>query len=303
MSFFAKYIRNPYTFQKTIVSLQTRKNNHPICISAKRTSSTISHSSIRKGSLTVEAALVLPIFMFAVIQLLSILDLYRFQVNLEAALHQSARQLAVYGYAREEIPAVSMLESDLGQLAFSESYVRGSVLSQLGESYLKQAPIAKTGVSFLESKILEDERIELVAVYRAQPYFSGITDGFFCSNRCVVRAFTGYDNTKGDTIQKEEEIVYITESGSVYHRDRSCSALCVSVSAVSDWEVKNRRNYDGSKYYACPYCGRKASGTVYITNYGNRYHGNITCSELKRSIMAVPLSEVGGRRACAKCGN
>ena len=54
------------------------------------------------------------------------------------------------------------------------------------------------------------------------------------------------------------------------------------------------------------YCGGKENeGTVFITDYGNRYHTSLNCGELKRTVRSVtlPEAEEAGLRACKKCGN
>ena len=67
--------------------------------------------------------------------------------------------------------------------------------------------------------------------------------------------------------------------------------------------IDKLRNNDGSKYYPCEYCaGKIAAGDVFITDYGNRYHGKVDCAGLKRKIYTIPISEVGARRPCSDCG-
>ena len=52
----------------------------------------------RKGSLTVEAALVLPLFFFAVLTLLNLMEVCRLQGMVNMSLQESAETLGTYGY-------------------------------------------------------------------------------------------------------------------------------------------------------------------------------------------------------------
>ena len=117
-------------------------------------------------------------------------------------------------------------------------------------------------------------------------------------------AWVGYDVTTGITdVNSEDPVVYITPSGSVYHLDLGCSHLNPSVSSADINIVNELRSKDGSKYHPCELCNVSINqGHVYITDYGNRYHSNLACSGIKRSIQTVHLSEVGGRRECMTCG-
>ncbi|MBQ2257432.1 MAG: pilus assembly protein, partial [Lachnospiraceae bacterium] len=67
--------------------------------------------------------------------------------------------------------------------------------------------------------------------------------------------------------------------------------------------LERERNESREIYYPCEECGGSCGNTVYITSHGNRYHATLSCSKLKRTVLAVPISQVGGRGACSKCGN
>ena len=68
----------------------------------------------------------------------------------------------------------------------------------------------------------------------------------------------------------------------------------------TDSMVGSLRNADGARYTRCASCGMEG-GTVYITNYGNRYHSSLTCGGLKRMVYLIRLSEAQGYHACQKC--
>ena len=135
------------------------------------------------------------------------------------------------------------------------------------------------------------------------PYHKQL-DGFFVCQRYYGKAWTGYDAAGSvSDVNREDPMVYITKTGTVYHLDRNCTYLNPRVEAVSVDGVEHRRNASGSRYGSCGSCSSSATGReVYITYYGNHYHENLNCPGLKRTIYTVPLSEADARGRCSKCG-
>ena len=204
-----------------------------------------------QGSMTAEASLAVPLFLFFMINILSMtLFFHTFAQNLET-LHQQGRQL-------------SML-----------AYVTGA----------------------------EDEMIQLVRPARVKPVVPVLAyPGTNIVSCCYMRAWTGYDVERKFSVEEQEEYVYITENGTVYHRERNCTHLTLSIELAGKDEVGQLRNESGGKYYPCEKCGGDGSSFVYVTGEGTRYHNTITCSGLKRTVISIPLSEVGGRPPCSRCG-
>lgn len=278
-------------------------SNYQRCFS-KRASSVISIT--KEGSLTIEAALVIPIFLFAVMSILSFTDILRLQMKIDSSLSQCAKELAVYGHAGDEISEKSIGELSFGaETLFSETYVRGRVISQTGGEYLEWSPMKNAAaMHFSGSRIMENDRIELRCSYYVTPFFSlSAKAGFLTGSTAVARAFTGYDNLKGQNSSQKEELVYITPQGSVYHRQRGCHYLDLSIEKVFIEALAGMRNQDGEIYHQCERCINIGNQrTVFITGYGNRYHRDILCSGLRRTVEMIPLSQTGGRKPCSKCG-
>ena len=202
--------------------------------------------------MTLEAALVLPLFLFAVMNLMSFIEIYRLQSNMNMKLHQAAKEMAV----------------------------TAATLDSLGE----------------------DECIDFIYPYQAKPFVAVVGfEEFTMFSRMRTRAWTGYDNESASEAESEE-IVYVTQYGEVYHRSKSCSYLKVSIRGVNLALIEELRNANGACYYVCEKCGSKCTNTVFVTTYGNRYHSTLQCSGLKRTIQDIPLSEVGDKEACKKCG-
>jgi hypothetical protein len=129
--------------------------------------------------------------------------------------------------------------------------------------------------------------------------------GFFGWKGVVISQGSQVHKWTGDRDDREQtDYVYVTERGTVYHLDRKCNYLDLSIQTVNLANIASLRNKNGNIYYECSDCAARktTSGIVYITNYGTCYHAKLSCSGLKRTISMIPLSEVGSRRPCSKCG-
>ncbi len=213
--------------------------------------------SKREGSMTIEASMLIPLFLFAILNLFSIITLFgEYSSNL-ADMHREAKELSVHAHILEEGQDVS---NDL---------------------------IIRTKVQTLE------------------PFLSVM--GFVPARtivNCRVRKWTGYDVRKGDSLQEEEEWVYVTLYGETYHRNRSCSYLNPKIFSAPSKDIGNYRNKDGEKYRLCNSCKEgKLTGICFYTEYGNRYHTSFNCNQLVRNVETIRLTEIGSRHACSKCDN
>ena len=256
-----------------------------------------------KGSITVEAAIVLPLFLFFCIQIISIISLFQLHSALQAALHQETSRLALQAYGLDMIG----MDMDTSSVHFAEDiYLRSRVIERAGKGYLDRSLIAggSSGIHISYSEKEEgQETIDVILSYQVEPFIKLLGfPGFIIKNRCRMKAWTGYAlKETGLSDETEEELVYITETGTVYHKSRNCTHLALSVHAVETKCVETLRNEDGAKYYPCERCGENAGSTVFLTNQGNRYHTNLGCNGLKRTVYTVPISQAGGRAACSRC--
>lgn len=166
----------------------------------------------------------------------------------------------------------------------------------------EQLVVGKKAGFLVRSETGEDGTVRIDCNYRIHPLFTSLTPvakGF--ENHYYGHAWIGYVHD-GSNTGEEEIFVYITETGTVYHRNRGCSYLNPSIKSAGKTELESLRNKSGAIYYVCPLCGGGAAGRYYVTDYGTNYHTSIACPGLKRTIYEVRLSEVGGRGPCSKCG-
>ena len=156
----------------------------------------------------------------------------------------------------------------------------------------------------------EGDWIRLKLVYPVSGQAAGpFQKALLLENHVNVHIFNGYSGDfVGKTDEAKEEYVYVTETGQVYHRNRDCWHLNVSVRSIRGSGLSGERSVDGAKYYRCPYCGKgisradASSMELFVTDYGNRYHTRLDCPGIKRTIRLIPISQVGGRRPCSACG-
>lgn len=268
------------------------------------------------GSMTVEAALVLPLFIYFFCNILFLLDIIRLQSAMLAAVRETGTKICEAAYFLDKGDSLladtgidlSGIPDGITSLVLSETYVRSEVTGYLGSEYLEESPLRGDSISFLESGLLKgDDLVQIVADYCIQPFVPFVApETFVMQTRFVGHAWTGY-NLSGvggsDTEEDPEDpTVYITPAGEVYHTSADCTYLRPHVRQTTASEIADRRANDGSRYYACESCHPSRTGTLYYTTDGNRYHASASCHKIQHDIVEAHRSEVeGARRPCSKC--
>ncbi|MGN0160059.1 MAG: hypothetical protein ACI4AQ_01590 [Lachnospiraceae bacterium] len=250
--------------------------------------------AVLSASMTLEAMFVLPLFLFFSVIFIYVMNLMNFQNRVNESMYDTLRTLSKMEYTKEG--------SSNAAAALAGFY------TQLNGKNVDRMRIVGGVAGMLPYQSdFEEDLMTFQLSYQAVPPFdlAGIMR-LNCTQRGVVRKWIGNDDLgdlKEGTGNNKDTLVYITENGTVYHLDRGCSHLQLSIKTVERSRVGNYRNTDGGKYYPCEKCGKKSSvKQVYITDSGDRYHTNINCSGLKRGIMIVPQSSVTGWPICSRCG-
>lgn len=287
-----------YPVIKTNTSKQTIITN--LFLRSKRS---VSLFPSLQGSITAETAIVLPLFLFFCIQLMSLINLMQLHSMLTSALHQEVAKAALWAYAIDQACEDGY---QTGDTIVENMILKERVVERAGREYLNRSLIkgGSSGIRLLyaQEKSRQDT-VDVILAYQVEPIVDifGFS-GFTMANRCRMKAWTGYRAEEtGTASEKQEELVYITQTGSVYHKTRNCTHLALSVRPVETDSLGGLRNQDGGKYYPCEHCGTGAGSTVFLTDQGNRYHTSLFCSGLKRTVYTVYRSEVGGRGACRRC--
>ena len=263
-------------------------------------------SLLISGTLTVEAAIVLPIFIFVMIGVISLGQVIHIQTKLQNALETTAEKIATYSYAekliKEDITGLNQVIAEWIIDGITFASVKNEIIQLAGKDYLDHSCIknGSEGIFLIGSNIsLEEEFVDLILSYNISP-FSPIlnTNQLWITQRCRRRLWIGTE----EVAEKKEPIVYVTTNGTVYHTNLECSYLKRNVDTVTYEDLKWKRNESGGKYYLCEFCSKKKPGqSVYITKYGDRYHYRATCPGLTRGIRSILLSQINGLPQCSKC--
>ncbi len=244
------------------------------------------------ASLTVEAALVLPLFLFAGAILMlpfRVLDVHR-QVQ------------AVGEHVSEEIGQAAYLSRYGDEESFWNTAAACAYAETAVRLKLKDLPIHD--LSLLRSSLLEDgETVDLVMDYQVRLPFSVLgLNSVKQTNRSFRRAWVGEDGKSGAQEGEEDDVVvYVGKNSSRYHLSRTCHYLHNDLTAVAFGEVEYRRNESGGRYSPCARCGADAGATVYILPSGRHYHSSPSCSAIGAYVKAVWKSEVEYLGACSYC--
>lgn len=230
-----------------------------------------------RGSLTLEASMIVPLFLFFCVTLTSLLEQYRTYSILTTAVQQVGNSLSVedqmelpgliQGQIQNEAernPAQNLQVRDFNCLSGKYAYTL----------YYKEEPL-----------------MNLWGIKTAE---RGISYG--------GHLWIGYDVELSDP-RDGEIYVFVTPTGVVYHRSRNCTHLKLSVSSTPASVMAELKNEQGEHYRPCERCHAKLEGMLYITGEGNRYHGDISCSSLRRSVRSLSLSQAQFLYGpCSRCG-
>lgn len=115
----------------------------------------------------------------------------------------------------------------------------------------------------------------------------------------------GTGSSAGDP--DENETVYVArnaENSKRYHTSKECHYISNKTVAVPAGEVSRVRNESGGRYHACPVCRPgKDSGTVYVFSDGEAYHEDPSCPALRSYVEEMTRKEAEelGYSECSYC--
>lgn len=290
------------------------------------------------ASLTLETALVLPLFLFAMYLLIlpmRIMDTSRAMqeicedVCMDAAEGYYLKELVSQKTTDQdnetqengsgELEPVTPAAAGLAEESRSEATKRAEIIqSSLSGNALGAAAAElirrRIHDSFVEdleswrsSCMADGEMITLTLDYRYRLPFSvfgleSLPMSVTASRRAWIGRDGKSDGNSSSLPAEDGELVYVGKDSTRYHSSPTCHYLSNSLQAVTFDSVSALRNSSGKKYHACAVCARNAfSGTVYVMPAGTSYHTDPDCSTVRAYAHAVPKSEVEYLGPCSYC--
>ncbi|MCR4782852.1 MAG: hypothetical protein K5851_08960 [Lachnospiraceae bacterium] len=262
--------------KKTIV-----KKEAPFCILAKEA-----------GSYTIEAAASFSIFIFVMITFLFLMR----AITTEYLIRYYMFEVANKSSCIKDIDLSEKVdEKEALKVALKLSCIKKIKDDKLAVRFIKGGAL---GLDFSDSEV-DEQYIVLDCKYSVVQIFSFIDKSIFkFHDKITVRRYVGWN----PSMDEEEEFVYVTKNGEAYHHSRDCRYLKLSIKEVDISNIKNMRSKDGHKYRKCTCVKKKKGSKVYVTDYGEQYHGDLNCVDLRRNIRVITLEEAKKNyHECPKC--
>ncbi len=237
-------------------------------------------STLAPASLTIEAALVFPLFLYLTLGMMFFFRVLQISVQTYGALYAAGSALSLE--ANEEpsdAKAALYFYSALAKKKFSD----------------QQIVWGKAGIRWAHTDVSGDY-IDLTIHYECKmPIRLLGLKNIPITQRVKMKKWTGYQEGAADG--DEDSWVYVALNGTVYHLSRECTHLRLSIHTMGQGKV------EAAGYRPCERCNKR-QGTAsyyYVTDEGEKYHTKLNCSGLKRTVFMVRMSQVGGKRACGRC--
>ena len=197
------------------------------------------------ASVTVEAVLCVPLFLYAAVSLIWMLELRSIQSAVRCGL-QSADLVFAVGY--ERMDRCMFVGGSGGGCCKSSWAIPGMGVLELTAEYEVELPVPVFHIPVLHYK-----------------------------EKMRMKTWTGYVKTYEAGIG-DNELVYVTETGIVYHRNYQCTYQEPSVRSVAKTQLGELRNSSGGIYHLCERCGWMPGndGNCYVTDYGDCYHTSLS---------------------------
>lgn len=286
------------------------KNN---AINLKRTSLSTRFS----GIITVEASIILPIFILAIASIIYLFNVLHIQNTFQERLSSIAKDISQTAYTTSSFSKLNIIQQnnlismddsiirDITTSAISGAYVKNKFLDNeitefINSNYIKNGT---NGLSFMSTSYdSETKSLDIVLTYQVSIPFLPDLISLPIQQHCKIRLFSGLNITEAEALN--ELFVYICIEGNVYHTNKYCSYLLKYTQVL---EMKDLRFYSLNRCSICDtmYYNPNTDYSrqiIYVTEFGNFYHMTLDCPVFVRNIHTIKFSDLPDYyELCERC--
>lgn len=242
-----------------------------------------------KGVATIEACLILPVFLFFMLGMVNIANVFFVESRIHQSLAEAAISTAQYEYKERKLFQKNNQNQSMTNKLFLHQKFNQYLNNDIRVQYLVDQ--GEKGIYLTIKEDIENPKVFIVkARYKVKfslPFIGSFHKTYI--DTIKQKYFIGFSKE-----ENSDEYVFVTPYESVYHTKRSCTHLNLEIVKVKGKGNKRPCRFCGKNY------GKK--GQIYITKSSNVYHCNKNCSGLKRSVTRVKLKQVKGLKRCERCG-
>ena len=266
------------------------------------------------GIITVEASVILPIYIFVIATLLYLFNILYIETIFQERLSEIARDISSSYYAVTALSELSdedkskadffqsSLPSDLPSSIINTYYINSiffndRILELTNSNYIINN---RNGISFIGTSFdsVTNELLIKMSYKINIPFLPSLIE-LPITQYCKINLYTGKHIT--DSQSPNDTYVYICISGNVYHTNKYCSYLLKYTSVLpSDSPAL-------LELLPCLQCRSQhldhySLKYVYLTDSGDCYHYSLDCSTFTRGIYKVKYEDISDTyHICTRC--
>lgn len=271
----------------------------------KRGVRTISSTSYIHASLTLEATLVFPFFIMALLSVMSFISILGLQTSLQIRLEETARQLNTISYISMDISDTDISSEFLTIAGIRQFFLSEEIRELCDHNYIKNG---YQGIQFNHTKInAQSDIVDLSITYTIElPFIPRDLVTFHFTQNTSFKLFTGIQNFNAD--KNNFSTVYITPNGTVYHTQKYCTYLRKYTDIILESSLRNYESKTGKNLSPCSYCRKyydtESDSTIYISKSGDSYHYTSECYHLNLIIYAFNQEDISEiYTPCQRCAS
>lgn len=220
---------------------------------------------LKKGSVTVEAALLVPLFVIALMAIICLADGIKTRNSIQYDLYK-----CTYDYA-----------------CFNNKLVSSTVMTKY------RIPVRWD----------EENGVCCAWYYRKVPFFSGYKPVINQYIPMTFSDYSGVSMSPDDEDQQWGYITDSSTVFHLSRECTYLKPSVTEVNAAEIKDKRNRSGGKYYRCLYCIKKNSGLTGTLYITKYGSRYHCDIDCSRLMRDVHRVRRKDNENLPLCSKCGS